>query len=63
MKEYTPTEGSYLSQLSSALRDGWTGFVSGIQQLTVWGVGGWPVLVGRGAAALVVRFVRRRARK
>ena len=32
----TPTEESYLSQLSSALRNGWTGFVSGIQQLTVW---------------------------
>jgi len=29
VKEYTPTEGSYLSQLSSALRNGWTGFVSG----------------------------------
>ena len=63
VKEYTPTEGSYLSQLSSALRNGWTGFVSGIQQLTVWVVGVWPVLVVLAAAALVVRFVRRRIRK
>ncbi len=63
VKEYTPTEGSYLSQLSSALRNGWTGFVSGIQQLTVWVVGVWPVLVVLAAAALVVRFVRRRTRK
>ena len=63
VKEYTPTEGSYLSQLSSALRNGWTGFVSGIQQLTVWVVGVWPVLVILAAAALVVRFVRRRTRK
>ena len=63
VKEYTPTEESYLSQLSSALRNGWTGFVSGIQQLTVWVVGVWPVLVVLAAAALVVRFVRRRIRK
>ena len=63
VKEYTPTEESYLSQLSSALRNGWTGFVSGIQQLTVWVVGVWPVLVILAAAALVVRFVRRRIRK
>ena len=63
VKEYTPTEESYLSQLSSALRNGWTGFVSGIQQLTVWVVGVWPVLVVLAAAALVVRFVRRRTRK
>ena len=63
VKEYTPTEESYLSQLSSALRNGWTGFVSGIQQLTVWVVGVWPVLVILAAAALIVRFVRRRTRK
>ena len=63
VKEYTPTEESYLSQLSSALRNGWTGFVSGIQQLTVWVVGVWPVLVILAAAALAVRFVRRRTRK
>ena len=63
VKEYTPTEETYLSQLSSALRNGWTGFVSGIQQLTVWVVGVWPVLVVLAAAALVVRFVRRRTRK
>ena len=63
VKEYTPTEESYLSQLSSALRNGWTGFVSGIQQLTVWIVGVWPVLVVLAAAALVVRLVRRRPRK
>ena len=63
VKEYTPAEETYLSQLSSALRNGWTGFVSGIQQLTVWVVGVWPVLVVLAAAALVVRFVRRRIRK
>ena len=63
VKEYTPTEETYLSQLSSALRNGWTGFVSGVQQLTVWVVGVWPVLVILAAAALVVRFVRRRTRK
>ena len=63
VKEYTPAEETYLSQLSSALRNGWTGFVSGIQQLTVWVVGVWPVLVILAAAALVVRFVRRRTRK
>ena len=54
MKEYTPTEESYLSQLSSALRNGWTGFVSGIQQLTVWVVGVWPVLVILAAAAVLL---------
>ena len=58
-----PTEETYLSQLSSALRNGWTGFVSGIQQLTVWVVGVWPVLVVLAAAALVVHLVRRRTRK
>ena len=63
VKEYTPAEETYLSQLSNALRNGWTGFVSGIQQLTVWVVGVWPVLVVLTAAALVVRFVRRRTRK
>jgi hypothetical protein len=54
VKEYTPAEGSYLSQLSSALRNGWTGFVSGIQQLTVWVVGVWPVLVILAAAAVLL---------
>ena len=54
VKEYTPTEESYLSQLSSALRNGWTGFVSGIQQLTVWVVGVWPVLVILAAAAVLL---------
>ena len=63
VKEYTPTEGSYLSQLSSALRNGWTGFVSGIQQLTVWVVGVWPLLTLMAAAALIVHLVRRRTRK
>ena len=55
---YTPGSVSY-----THLRNGWTGFVSGIQQLTVWVVGVWPVLVILAAAALVVRFVRRRTRK
>ena len=63
VKEYTPTEGSYLSQLSSALRNGWTGFVSGLQQLTVWVVGVWPLLTLMAAAALIVHLVRRRTRK
>ena len=54
VKEYTPTEESYFSQLSSALRNGWTGFVSGIQQLTVWVVGVWPVLVILAAAAVLL---------
>lgn len=63
VKEYTPTEESYLSQLSDALRNGWSGFVSGIQQLTVWIVGVWPVLALMAAAACIVRLVRRRTRK
>ena len=63
VKEYTPTEGSYLSQLSSALRNGWSGFVSGLQQLTVWVVGVWPLLTLMAAAALIVHLVRRRTRK
>ena len=40
--------------MSSALRNGWTGFVSGIQQLTVWVVGVWPVLVILAAAAVLL---------
>ena len=63
VKEYTPTEESYLSQLSSALRNGWSGFVSGLQQLTVWVVGVWPLLTLMAAAALIVHLVRRRTRK
>ena len=63
VKEYTPTEESYLSQLSSALRNGWSGFVSGLQQLTVWVVGVWPLLTLMAAAALFVHLVRRRTRK
>ena len=63
VKEYTPTDETYLSQLSDAVRNGWTGFVSGIQQLTVWVVGVWPVLVILAAAAVIVHFVRRRTRK
>lgn len=63
VKEYTPTEESYLSQLSSALRNGWSGFVSGLQQLTVWIVGVWPLLTLMAAAALIVHLVRRRTRK
>ena len=63
VKEYTPTEESYLSQLSSALRNGRSGFVSGLQQLTVWVVGVWPLLTLMAAAALIVHLVRRRTRK
>lgn len=63
VKEYTPTEESYLSRLSSALRSGWSGFVSGLQQLTVWVVGLWPLLTLMAAAALIVHLVRRRTRK
>ena len=63
VKEYSPTEESYLSQLSSALRNGWSGFVSGLQQLTVWVVGVWPLLTLMAAAALIVHLVRRRTHK
>ena len=63
VKEYTPAEETFLSQLADALRNGWSGFVSGLQQLAVWVVGVWPVLVLMGIIALVVRFVRRRTRK
>ena len=43
----TPTSTSFGAKLLAALRNGWTGFVSGAQAVAVFLVGAWPaILIG-----------------
>lgn len=63
---YTPTASvtrSFGEKLASALKDGWNGFVYGLQTFAVWFVGALPTLVLLAVAAAAVVLIVRAARK
>ena len=58
----TPTSNSFGSKLLDALRNGWSGFVSGAQNVVVFLVGAWPAIL-IGAICGVVFYRARHPRK
>ena len=63
---YTPTASvtrTFGEKIASALKDGWNGFVYGIQAFAVWFVGALPTLVLLAVVAVAVVLIVRAARK
>lgn len=58
----TPTSSSFGAKLLAALRNGWTGFVSGAQAVAVFLVGAWPAIL-IGAVCGVIYYRVRHPRK
>ena len=58
----TPTSTSFGAKLLAALRNGWTGFVSGAQAVAVFLVGAWPAIL-IGAVCGVIYYRVRHPRK
>ena len=58
----TPTSTSFGAKLLAALRNGWTGFVSGAQAVVVFLVGAWPAIL-IGAVCGVIYYRVRHPRK
>ena len=58
----TPTSTSFGAKLLAALRNGWTGFVSGAQAVAVFFVGAWPAIL-IGAVCGVIYYRVRHPRK
>lgn len=58
----TPTSSSFGAKLLAALRNGWTGFVSGAQAVVVFLVGAWPAIL-IGAVCGVIYYRVRHPRK
>ena len=58
----TPTSTSFGAKLLAALRNGWTGFVSGAQAAAVFLVGAWPAIL-IGAVCGVIYYRVRHPRK
>ena len=58
----TPTSTSFGAKLLAALRNGWTGFVSGAQTVAVFLVGAWPAIL-IGAVCGVIYYRVRHPRK
>ena len=60
----TPTSTSFGAKLLAALRNGWTGFVSGAQAVAVFLVGAWPaILIGAVCGVIYYRFRHPRKKK
>ena len=51
VQNYTPTDESFLGSVGAAFAQGWSNFVSGLQQLAVWLAGAWPVVLVIAAVA------------
>ncbi len=60
VKEYTPAEENFGEQLASSFRNGWSGFISGMQQLVVCIIGVWPLLLLLAVLAVGILLWRRR---
>ena len=51
VKTYSPPSESFASRLANAFASGWQNFAQGVQQLTVFLAGAWPVVVIAAAVA------------
>ena len=60
VKEYTPAEESFGERLAASFRNGWTNFVAGLQQLVVWVLLVWPLLLVLAVLAVGILLWRRR---
>ena len=63
VQTYTPTNEGFFARVGTAFAEGWSNFVSGVQQLAVSLAGAWPVVVLAAAAAAGVFFWRKKHRK
>ncbi len=45
VKEYTPVEEGFGERVASSFRNGWSNFIAGAQQLVVWLILAWPLLI------------------
>ncbi len=60
VKEYTPVEESFGERLAASFRNGWSNFVAGLQQLVVWVLLIWPLLLVLAVLAVGILLWRRR---
>ncbi len=60
VKEYTPVEENFAARLAASFRNGWTNFVAGLQQLVVWVILVWPLLLVLAVLAVGILLWRRR---
>lgn len=60
VREYTPIEEGFGERVLSSFRNGWSNFVSGLQQLVVWVILAWPVLILLAILAVGILVWRRR---
>lgn len=63
VQTYSPTAENFIQRLGAAFSEGWQGFVAGAQQLVVWLVMAWPVVLLAAVVLVVVLFLRRLRRK
>ena len=59
----TPTSSSFGAKLLAALRNGWTGFVSGAQAVAVFLVGAWPAILIGAVCGMIYYRVRHPRKK
>ena len=60
----TPTDNGFGTRLLNALRNGWSGFVSGVQAAAVFVVGAWPaILIGAVCGVVIYRVRHPRTKK
>ena len=59
----TPTSTSFGAKLLAALRNGWTGFVSGAQAVAVFLVGAWPAILIGAVCGMIYYRVRHPRKK
>ncbi len=60
VREYTPVEEGFGERIVSSFRSGWLNFIAGIQQLAVWLILAWPLLVLLVILAVGILLWRRR---
>ena len=63
VQTYTPTNEGFFARVGTAFAEGWSNFVSGVQQLAVSLAGAWPVVVLAVAAAAGALFWQKKHRK
>ena len=63
VQNYTPTDESFLGSVGAAFAQGWSNFVSGLQQMAVWLAGAWPVVLVVVAAAAGFAVWRKKRKK